>query len=438
MNRALNLGAEHTSSTPEELEMKEEQIFDDFFSGSRFIYNESKEYRLEFLNNYTPLKFVELVVGGDFHLTNSIIENFLVRPYSEKQLDANDRTIDQWVDQDWRSNLFGQAYISLPKLKGILSFNYTFSKIYDSGFNPRVGLLYEFSDKFSIRGFYGEALRYPTAFYFGNFYLTDENKLDRILVGFNPSDKVLQGIFNSFFLVNPQNLLLPEETYSYELGGRWAPSSRFNFDASLFYSRTQNFISFEPLLEVDTPNDEHFIVNGYFNLGASETNLYGIQGQMQFKTSPVNPKFETTFGFSFTQGTEALPDTSQISESNARELGFVREQPDFIGQLQIGFLFTEKNKVYIQNSFVSKSYSKSLQTREEFEFTADRFVVDPYYTMDLTWRYRVNENFAGYVTIYNVFDAEYGGLSATGTPDDLLYNPQSGRLWKLGLAYRLD
>jgi outer membrane receptor protein involved in Fe transport len=225
-------------------------------------------------------------------------------------------------------------------LKGILSFNYTFSKIYDSGFNPRVGLLYEFSDKFSIRGFYGEALRYPTAFYFGNFYLTDENKLDRILVGFNPSDKVLQGIFNSFFLVNPQNLLLPEETYSYELGGRWAPSSRFNFDASLFYSRTQNFISFEPLLEVDTPNDEHFIVNGYFNLGASETNLYGIQGQMQFKTSPVNPKFETTFGFSFTQGTEALPDTSQISESNARELGFVREQPDFIGQLQIGFLFT--------------------------------------------------------------------------------------------------
>jgi hemoglobin/transferrin/lactoferrin receptor protein len=58
--------------------------------------------------------------------------------------------------------------------------------------------------------------------------------------------------------------------------------------------------------------------------------------------------------------------------------------------------------------------------------------------MDLTWRYRVNENFTGYVTIYNVFDAEYGGLSATGTPDDLLYNPQSGRLWKLGLAYRLD
>jgi hypothetical protein len=77
------------------------------------------------------------VIGGDFHHTNSTIENFLQRPYDKQQLGKNDVTIDKWSKIDWRSNLFGQAYISLPKLKGILSFNYIFSKIYDSGFNPQ-------------------------------------------------------------------------------------------------------------------------------------------------------------------------------------------------------------------------------------------------------------------------------------------------------------
>lgn len=95
LNRGLNLGAEHTSSTPEELEMKEQAIFDRYFSGSRFIYNESREYRLEFLNNYTPFRFVELVIGGDFHHTNSTIENFLQRPYDKQQLGKNDVTIDE-------------------------------------------------------------------------------------------------------------------------------------------------------------------------------------------------------------------------------------------------------------------------------------------------------------------------------------------------------
>ncbi len=139
--------------------------------------------------------------------------------------------------------------------------------------------------------------------------------------------------------------------------------------------------------------------------------------------------------FSYTQGEEQLPVPEASIE---REVQFVREQPDFIGQLQIGWAVSPKIKLFVDQFFISESYSKSLQTQDDFTEDGSRFRMEPAYNLDLSGRWNVSNNFTGYFSITNLFDAQYGGLSATGTPDDLLFNPQSGILWKLGLSYRLD
>ena len=37
-----------------------------------------------------------------------------------------------------------------------------------------------------------------------------------------------------------------------------------------------------------------------------------------------------------------------------------------------------------------------------------------------------------------MFNKRYAGLDATGTPDDLLYNPQPGRQIRLGVNYNMN
>jgi hypothetical protein len=37
-----------------------------------------------------------------------------------------------------------------------------------------------------------------------------------------------------------------------------------------------------------------------------------------------------------------------------------------------------------------------------------------------------------------MFNRHYSGLDATGTTDDLLYNPQQGRLVHLGVNYNMN
>jgi TonB-dependent Receptor Plug Domain len=59
-------------------------------------------------------------------------------------------------------------------------------------------------------------------------------------------------------------------------------------------------------------------------------------------------------------------------------------------------------------------------------------------TVDLSARWFINKNFSAWVDLRNLFDRSYDGIDATGTPDDLIYNQQAGRVLRFGMQYNLD
>jgi hypothetical protein len=59
-------------------------------------------------------------------------------------------------------------------------------------------------------------------------------------------------------------------------------------------------------------------------------------------------------------------------------------------------------------------------------------------TVDIMARVFLNKNFSAWLDVRNFFNKRYDGIDAYGTPDDLMINPQSGRVYRFGVQYNLD
>lgn len=59
-------------------------------------------------------------------------------------------------------------------------------------------------------------------------------------------------------------------------------------------------------------------------------------------------------------------------------------------------------------------------------------------TWDAVLRIYLSNNFLVYASVRNAFNRHHAGIDATGTPDDLLYNPQQGRLIRVGVHYDMN
>lgn len=86
----------------------------------------------------------------------------------------------------------------------------------------------------------------------------------------------------------------------------------------------------------------------------------------------------------------------------------------------------------------TSALSKSIAYRDDYkrEVTQERYAT--FRTWDATARLYLSNHFLVYFYVQNLFNKRYGGLDATGTPDDLLYNPQQGRLIRFGINYNMN
>ncbi|MEZ5083514.1 MAG: TonB-dependent receptor [Bacteroidales bacterium] len=64
--------------------------------------------------------------------------------------------------------------------------------------------------------------------------------------------------------------------------------------------------------------------------------------------------------------------------------------------------------------------------------------IEGFYTMDLINRFKINRNFHAFLIINNLFNAKYGGIDAYGGINDLKYNPQYGRNFRLGFSFTME
>lgn len=388
--------------------------FDTYFSGNRFSFGESINGRVEQIFTFYPIKSFELTAGASFNAYhNTPLTQFSPIPLKDLTIIRNGgvntaATADvpflpaSFFDYDLSS--FIQGYFTLDKLTMIGGAQFYWHSNFGQSINPRIALLYQLLPNLSLRTFYGTAFRRPPQFFETNNY---------VINGVNSISRV-------------KNELSPEKTSSFEFGLRWASAKKLNVDIVYFNTSTNNLIFFDIRVN-NSPNDRlESLLIGYFNFEATKTNLSGIQSSFRLDNIWRPIKLNTSLHLQVAQIKEVLPTADEIFA------GAISEQPRLMIQSRTSFRPFKNTVITLDNIFMGKFRQKG------FVWNLEEEKFQNYYSLDIQLRYSINKNLQTFIKLNNVFGREYAGLSASGTGDDLLYNPQRTRFVRLGLNYRLN
>jgi len=387
--------------------------FNTFFSGRRYQYAASSDIRLEQLVNIRPVKNLEIIMG--LNLAGAFYQpqiNFLDNPNTINRVirtETGEVFIGGpvFVDNNFSGSLglFTQLYLTLEKLNIIAGIRYDSFSNFGKTVNPRIAMLYKVSPRLSAYGSLATAFRAPSPFYGANTYLVQTTDFTN-------------------FITNPLSVL-PEKTRSADLGLRFRVNKKIKADFNFFVSRTNNFISPFARLDFSDPQDFKALI-GYSNDSFSETLLYGTQ--INVKLIDLWPARDLSIeaSFNLSRGREILP-------FNGGRLESVRMQPPVSGQLLTSIRLIRRFYVHL-NGFFAEAWNN----RNYTDGIDQQRTSQGYFNMDFMGRLQLTGSFNAFMKINNLFNTYYGGIGATGTTDDLIYNPQQSRTFRLGMSYRMQ
>ena len=116
----------------------------------------------------------------------------------------------------------------------------------------------------------------------------------------------------------------------------------------------------------------------------------------------------------------------------------VLNQPKWMTQFRMYINVNKKVEIVLAANKQSSSLSKSVLYRDLYQLNNRAERLSQTSTWDLNVRVYLSNHFLLYFSAQNIFDREFQGLDATGTPDDLRYNPQPGRFIRLGVNYNMN
>ncbi|MFN4081647.1 MAG: TonB-dependent receptor plug domain-containing protein [Saprospiraceae bacterium] len=190
-----------------------------------------------------------------------------------------------------------------------------------------------------------------------------------------------------------------------------------------------------------SPSDS-FAIWGYASGPRRSSSIWGIQAGTTLQNNPKSLYFSMAdgrripvtlrlaFWMQYAQGKE------RIAEGEAY-LSEIANQPRWMShtrlsiltsKLQMGMALTRHGKAATAARLYSADYGTPLVLERQAQTR---------YT-DLWARLYLNQHFSAYIILQNVFGKRYAGLDAAASPDDLIYNPQPGRFFRLGVNYNMQ
>ncbi len=394
-----------------------------YFKGQRYSYALSNDIRVEPIFYIAPNENIDISMGINWGLSlGQPIISYRSAPVTLPDFVFNIDTSNLWRMQPapifyTDRSFFTQAQFNFEKFRGMVGYRYYRNSIYGSAHTPQAAILYKVAESFNIRANYGLAFRVPSPFYNANIFEINIESIDEIEVG--------------------DEDLGPEKTSNYELGIRYQLDKIFEADLSAYYTQTENFLSYNFDNDDEVGEDIEEFTLGYFNGGDTKASIWGLQSH--FKLNFDYSRFESSIelNMNYNKGSEILP--REDNDDNLQEIDVVRGIPRFIGQLNLSTKFWKKSiMLNFNNIFTSSHVSYNVFSKMAYENDKSRFTNDGFYTLDILARYKISKNFQGHIKLINVFNAKYAGIDATGTLDDLAYNPQSLRMLFFGLSYRIE
>ena len=292
-----------------------------------------------------------------------------------------------------------------------------------STFNPRLALLYKHSGMLQFRTSYSTAIRAPSPYFNATSYTFEADNYENLAMGINQ--------------------LEAERTQSYELGMRWNLLKNVDFDFSLSYTNTDEFINYNIAFDELGPNQRLAgFTLGYFNDESSRAELFDVQAYLRFREIIPSIQLGGTFSINVSNGSESLTTTNVANFNNeVRQLSGLRAHPAVLSRLSLFAYPVSRLRIAVDQYYASKSLTRNsfrLNAPPDQPENALSLYNDGYYTIDLTVNYNINRNFLFYVKCLNLLNSKYAGIDASSSNDILFYNPQSQFIFRIGLNYELN
>lgn len=314
-----------------------------------------------------------------------------------------------------QSSAFAEVDYQGERFKAQIGARYDFNTIFGSSVSPRVGALYKFSDKHSLRASFSMASRMPSSYY--RYYaltLTEYPNAD-----------------TAFFTPTPNTELVNERLTVLEGGMRHEFSKDLYVDWTVFYNRNRNHLAFSVLSDrVDTVGAIDFLGFGS-DVDGSLNELIGVQANVTWKNIIRPIRLQADAWFAYNAASYEFP----FEQGQANQWPMV---PDFSGQVRFTFYPHRKIMIGIRNHFSSSWMSRGTWSRMQLDNQPEDHIRDGFYVLDLNARVELNRLYQVYGRVSNVTNVQYAGVDATGTLFDLRYNPQMGRIFELGIGVRLN
>jgi hemoglobin/transferrin/lactoferrin receptor protein len=397
-----------------------------FFDGLRYLYGWSDELRFEHVRNYRILKKLSLTAGANLRVGWGLpVTHFVSRPVAESDINLK---LDKLIVKNYNPSVFPvePKPALLAEFNGFAQLFYNGRRInlvagiqtssitsaIDSlktgntegntmdGVSPRLAGLIKLTNRLRVRLSWGKAFRAP-----GNYYKA---------ISYRINSKRLN------WLGRPFLDLEPETTESIEGGLRWNIGKNILVDATWFKTETSNLLRYRREAEVfDDTLYQSFL--GYLNDKRSIARYSGGQLFVRFSNLFKNNFLEGQYNLTWAK-------TKKLEELLIREADVLPSYDGLIHQLRLVVRPVKDYTLVLDGIKFSKIDEPGANGKR----------INGFFTLDAVLRYAVNERFDAYVKITNVFNKKYPGIRATGTLDDLTYNPQQGFWLRAGMNYTLE
>ena len=282
---------------------------------------------------------------------------------------------------------------------------------------PRLGILYHLDSTWTFRTNIATGIRHASAYGNFNSYQINQNA-GFVLKPGNP---------------NPET----EKNYAAEFGVRYTTERGSYLEGILFWQEAHRL--YRPGYLVNEPGTVNTTSYGFKNAPGLALSMWGIQVIARSKTVtipltlnkrsiPLNTRAELFVQYA--RGREwfgyGLTPTNEIRNQP-------RRQTQFRYFLKVG----KKFEFLMASNKQSSTLGKSVIFKEQYQLPAQSRL-EEFITWDFMSRLYLSNHFLVYFQLINAFDRHHAGIDATGTPDDLLYNPQQGRQWRLGVNYNMN
>ncbi len=330
-------------------------------------------------------------------------------PYLAGNLDASAFAQLEWRSRKW-SVMAGSA----------TNFSTNYERLLLA--TPRAAVFYQLDTAWSAYANYAAGYRRPSLYEIAQSYLlyvsdatTGESS---IRPGENPPKKA-------------------ETIRSFEVGLRYRKQ---DYRAHLtFFQEQARDLTRPGFLQKEKPDgpDDRWSY-GYRNTPGLALSMWGLQGL--FVSENFNYQKEDRMkGYQLSGRTEVF-----IQYARGREwFGEQRTVTTDVfnaprWQTQVRFVFNiNKLELMFASNRQTSTLSKSVLYRDQVQRTTqERYPT--FRTWDMRAQMYLSNHFLVYLQMQNMFNRHYAGLDATGTSDDLLYNPQPGRLLRFGLNYNMN